>query len=80
MRETRKRRRTRKDDVLDFIVAYASENNGITPSTREIAESLGLSQQRIQYLTTRLTADRMIEWVSGDRYKVVDSRWEFVVG
>lgn len=74
-----KKRRTRKDDVLEFIVTYASENNGITPSTREIAGALGLSQTRIHHLLTQLHARRLIEWVSGDRYKVVDSEWEFVL-
>lgn len=76
---TRRARRTRKDDVMDFIVRYADENNGITPSTREIAAALRLSQTRIHHLLTRLTADRMIAWVSGDRYKVVDSEWEFTL-
>lgn len=67
-------------DALDYIVDYAAENNGITPSTREIAAALGLSQTRIQHLLTRLQAERMIEFVSGDRYKVVDSEWEFTLG
>lgn len=71
------RKRTRMHDVLEFIVRFAEENNGVTPSTREIADGLGLSQQRIHYLVTRLHAERLIEWVSGDRYKVVDSEWEF---
>lgn len=81
MAETKKRvrRRTRKDDVLDVIVRYADENNGITPSTREIAAALGLSQTRIHHLLTRLCAERLIEWVSGDKYKVVDSEWEFTL-
>lgn len=75
----KKTRRTRKDDVLDFIVDYASENNGVTPSTREIAGALQLSQTRIHHLLTQLHDRRVIAWVAGDRYKVVDSEWEFML-
>ena len=77
--KTNQKKRTRKHDVLDFIVRYAEENNGVTPSTREIAEGLGLCQSRVHHLMTRLVAERWLEWVSRDKYKVVDSDWTFRV-
>lgn len=70
-------KRTRKDDVLDFIVDFAQENNGITPSTRDIATGMSLSQSRISYLLKCLHDDRLIEWVGREKYMVVDSEWEF---
>lgn len=75
----RKPKRTRMYDVLDFIVTYAGENNGITPSTREIAAALGLSQTRTHYLLTRLHALRFLAWVSSERYKVVDAEWRWLL-
>ena len=70
------RKRTRMHDVLEFIIRYADENAGITPSTRTIAGGLGLSQSRVQYLMSRLLAERFIEFVDREKYKVCDSVWE----
>jgi len=69
-------KRTRMHDVLDYIVVFADENSGITPSSRTIASALGLSQSRIQYLMTRLLAEGYIEYVDREKYKVCHSQWE----
>jgi len=69
-------RRTRKDDVLDFICRFAAENCGATPSTRAIGQSLGLSQQRVQSLMLRLQTDGRLSFVNRYTYRVNDSLWE----
>jgi len=66
----------RRDQVLEYIVTYADENSGITPSTRQIAKALGVSQSRVNYLMQLLIGRRFIEFVDREKYKVVDSVWE----
>jgi hypothetical protein len=66
----------RKDDVFEFIITYADENCGITPSSRQIAAALDLSQTRIQALMLRLQAERRIAFVDREKYKVIDSQWD----
>ena len=56
MQQTQRRKRTRIDDVFDVIARYAETYPGSTPSQKQIAEELGLSQQRISYLLMRLEA------------------------
>ena len=70
------KRRTRKDDVLEFICRYALENCGATPTMREIGESLGISAQRVSNLMLRLQVDRKITFVGRYTYRVEESVWE----
>lgn len=73
---TKKRRRTRADDVFDTICAYAYENQGVTPPAQIVADALGLSQQRVNYLMMRLELAGRITWLTRHSYKVNDSSWE----
>jgi SOS-response transcriptional repressor LexA len=40
--------------VLDFIVAFRHENDGISPTEQEIGQSLGLSRSSVHNLLVRL--------------------------
>lgn len=70
------RRRTRKDDVLEYICRIARENNGATPKPRAIAAALGLSQTRIHQIMMRLQIEGRITYVDRYTYKVEQSVWE----
>ncbi len=77
MQQTQRRKRTRIDDVFDVIARYAETYPGSTPSQKQIAEELGLSQQRISYLLMRLEALGRIKYLDGkNSYYVPRSEWE----
>jgi hypothetical protein len=69
------KRRTRTDDAYDAICLYADENSGVTPSSQELADMLGVCQQRAIYLMMRLEKHGRILWVTKQKYKVVNSEW-----
>lgn len=69
-------RRKRKDELLEYICRFASENCGATPNTREIAEGMNLSQSRVQQIMLRLQVDGRITFVNRYTYRVNDSMWE----
>lgn len=73
---SKRRRRTRADDVLEFICRFASENCGATPSSSEISQSVSLSQKRVQYLMLRLQVDGRLTYINRYTYRVNDSVWE----
>jgi len=68
-------RRTRIDEAFDIICEYASVNNGCTPSSRALADMMGISRQYASGLLNRLDNKRKIEWVTRNSYKVVPSVW-----
>lgn len=77
MQQTQRRRRTRIDDVFDVICRYAETYPGSTPSRKYIADELGLSEQRVGYLMTRLKALGRIITLDGTKsYYVPRSEWE----
>ena len=69
-------RRLRADDVLTSICIYALANSGAAPNTRQLAEMLNVSQQRVSYLMMRLELSRRITWITRYTYKVNDSVWD----
>jgi|GEM_PF-2399260 len=73
---SKRRRRTRADDVFDLICRIAQENCGATPNSRVIADALGLSQSRVQQLLMRLQLDRRITYIDRYTYRVERSVWE----
>ena len=68
------RRRTRRDDIYDFICAYADELDGPTPSINEIAVHYGLNYKTVYYHITKLIAEGRLRQ---DRNKlvVIGSDW-----
>ena len=72
----RSRRRSRADDVFEVIRRYAETYPGSTPSQKQIAEELGLSQQRVGYLMMRLELVGKIAWLTRQSYYVPRSAWE----
>ena len=69
-------RRTRADDALELICRYADENNGVPPTSEELAGLLGVSVQRASYLMMRLEQRGRIRWISRHRYRVPGSEWD----
>jgi Zn-dependent peptidase ImmA (M78 family) len=67
---------TRAEQALVFICSYAQDNNGVTPSSEEIARELGVSQQRAYYILNRLVVLNKIQWVTRYKYLVINSVWE----
>jgi predicted transcriptional regulator len=67
---------TRADDVFDVIIRFAETYPGSTPTQAYIAEELGLSQQRVNYLMLRLRLDGRIEYTGRHVYYVPRSAWE----
>lgn len=66
----------RRLDALRVICDYARDNNGITPTTRELAGQLNVSQTRVMGLLGELEDDGYIEFVTRYSYKVLRSVWE----
>lgn len=66
----------RRLDALRLICEYAQDNNGITPTTRNLAKLLNVSQTRVVTLLGELEDDGYIEFVSRYTYKVLRSMWE----
>lgn len=70
---------TRRDEILIFICMYALENNGVTPSQREIADSFGLHPKTIQTHLQKLIDEGRIDLVGRTpqtRIRVLRSTWE----
>jgi len=66
----------RRLDALRVICEYARDNNGITPTTRNLAALLCVSQTRVVTLLGELEDEGYIEFVSRYTYKVLRSMWE----
>lgn len=71
-----RRRHTRADDVFEVIARYAETYPGSTPSQQQIADELGLSQQRVGYLMMRLELQGRIAYLTQKSYYVPRSAWE----
>lgn len=63
-------------DVLDAICLFAYENNGCVPTTRQLAQTMHLSQKRISYLMMNLEDHGRIAWLGRYQYKVIRASWE----
>lgn len=69
-------KRTRRDDILRIICEYAQDNNGLTPTTRQLAKFAGLSQTRIAALLQALSEEGRITFVNRYAYRVERSTWD----
>ncbi len=67
---------TRAEQALQFICGYALEHAGVTPASKDLADELKVSVRRASYLLMRLAASRKIEWVTHQKYMVVNSSWD----
>lgn len=70
----KRRRRTRRDEIFEFICDYAEQNLGVTPSLRIIASHFGISHVTVSNHVWKLRAERRVDWVDS-RIKVEDSTW-----
>lgn len=62
-------RRTRRDEILDYIAEYATEHHN-APSTREIALAFAIAQHTTYVHMLKLLAEgRLIQTVAG-RWKI----------
>lgn len=70
---------TRREEILVFICAYARENNGVTPSQRDIADQFGLHLKTVQSHLQKLIEEERIALVgrrTQARIRVERSVWE----
>jgi SOS-response transcriptional repressor LexA len=68
------KRRTRRDEIYDFICAYADEKNGPTPSIREISQSMHLGYSTAYHHILKLIIEGRLEQRDG-KLLVVGSEW-----
>jgi DNA-binding MarR family transcriptional regulator len=77
--QVRHRKQTRRDEIMLYICTYAKENNGITPTVRNIARQFGLHLSTIQTHMQKLVDERRLYWIEGAReqrrYRVEESVW-----
>jgi len=67
---------TRTEQALQYVCLYALAHAGATPSSSELAAGIRVSRRRASYLLMRLTALRKIDWVTKQKYMVVNSTWD----
>ena len=70
----RLKRKTRRDEIFAFIVAYAEELDGPTPSILEIARHFGLNYKTVYYHVMKLVIEGRLRQERG-KLVVVDSSW-----
>lgn len=57
--------KTRRDEILQFIVTYASDHQGNSPSLGEIALQFGMCRQTAYGHTMKLSDERRAQWRDG---------------
>ena len=65
-------------EVLEFIIAYKSEHDGVSPSFREIGEACGMvSTSTVAYYLASLRADGILDFQDGvpRSIEVMSGRW-----
>ena len=70
----RKRGRTRRDEIYDYICDYADVKNGPTPSIREVSQAFKLGYTTVYNHVMKLIAERRIEQEDG-KLIVIGSEW-----
>ncbi|HML24949.1 MAG TPA: hypothetical protein PKD09_25065 [Aggregatilinea sp.] len=68
------RSRSRRDDIYDFICAYADEKDGPTPSIREVAKAFGVYYSTAYHHVMKLIIDGRLRQEDG-KLIVVGSEW-----
>lgn len=69
-----RRRRTRRDEIYEYICAYADEKNGPTPNIREISEALEVCYSTVYHHILKLVIEGRLEQRDG-KLLVVGSEW-----
>lgn len=67
-------RTTRRDEIFDWMVDYADEKNGPTPSIREIAITFGLAYTTVYTHVLKLIRDGRVRQSDG-KLVIIDSEW-----
>lgn len=65
---------TRRDEIYDWVVAYADEMDGPTPSIREIAGAFGLNYKTVYFHVMKLIIEGRLRQDRG-KLIVVGSEW-----
>lgn len=71
---TRTRRRTRRDEIFDWVCAYADEMDGPTPSINEIARHFEVNYKTAYYHVMKLIVEGRLRQERG-KLVVVGSEW-----
>jgi len=66
--------RTRRDEIMDYMIDYASGKSGPTPSIREIAIAFGFSYTTAYVHVLKLIRDGRVMQSDG-KLVIVDSEW-----
>lgn len=72
--ERKPRGRTRRDEIYEYICAYADVKNGPTPSIREVSQAFKLGYTTVYNHVMKLIAERRIEQEDG-KLIVIGSEW-----
>jgi len=65
---------TRRDEIYDFICAYADEMDGPTPSIREVSIHFGLAYNTVYHHVMKLIIEGRIRQDRG-KLVVIGSEW-----
>lgn len=64
----------RRLDIFQFIVTYADERDGPTPSIKEIADALAIPYASVYYHVMKLIAHRQLDQ-RDNKLLVIGSEW-----
>jgi DNA-binding transcriptional regulator YhcF (GntR family) len=67
-------RRTRRDEIFEFVCIYAGEMDGPTPSINEIAGHFKLNYKTVYYHVMKLIVEGRLRQERG-KLVVVNSEW-----
>jgi SOS-response transcriptional repressor LexA len=69
----------RQAEVFDFIVRYKTDNDGLSPTYREIGEECGISSTSVvRYYLVKLQDGGLITFgKKGRGIKVIGGRWSY---
>jgi hypothetical protein len=70
----RRRRRTRRDEIFEWVCHYADEMDGPTPSINEIAVHFKLNYKTVYYHVMKLIVEGRLRQERG-KLVVVGSEW-----
>lgn len=69
-----KAKRTRRDELMDYIIGYAQERNGPTPTIRELSEYFQLSYTTTYTHVQQLKRENRLNWIDG-KIVIPGSKW-----
>jgi len=69
-----RKRKTRRDEIYEWVCTYADEMDGPTPSINEIASHFDLNYKTVYYHVIKLIAEGRLQQERG-KLVVVGSEW-----